>query len=473
MINPLQDAARRYPHHIGLRSGETMVTYSDLLDEANQIAGALTDYGLVPGDIVAMGNLATLDQVLLIWGSIIGRFVIFPMNNRYPVENLEKLLKDVKPALVISTTEVPSQRCITFQALKLGETKSILSIGHTDNDLSATLLMTSGSSGKQKVVQHSLFNHVASARGAAENLPVLENDSWVLSLPLYHIGGLAILFRVVLSGAALVVPEEDVDLLDVIQTHQATHISLVATQLKRLLQKPEGPELLGRLKAVLLGGSAIPQRLIQMALDLELPVHVSYGSTEMASQVTTTTRGNRQGVLEHSGKVLPGRDILISAQGEILAKGDTLAKGYLEGSKLVDLRDGDGWFHTGDMGYLNVSGELTVTGRIDNQFISGGENIQPEHIERLLRNESGIHDVMVVPQQNDEFGARPVAFIEKGADPLDIEHINQGLRGLLPGYMIPIAYYEFPAGLATQGLKISRQDLIDLLSRGNKHLQTL
>lgn len=472
MANPLQDAARKYPHHIGLRSGKTILTYSDLYNEAVHVAHSLTTQGLCPGDIVAVGSLTTLEQVILIWGSIIGKFVIFPMNNRYPAETLAEILKDIKPALVVSTMDVPTHHCLPYQLLvkkelNINEPTVLMNYDHT-----ATLLMTSGSSGTHKIVQHSLYNHLASARGAAENIPIVENDGWVLTLPLYHIGGLAILFRVVASGAALVIPEDGEPLLKVIQTHHATHISLVATQLQRLLHMQDGVETLLGLKAIILGGSAMPQKLIQKALNVELPIHVSYGSTEMASQVTTTSSGDRQGTLEHAGKVLPGREITISGQGEILARGDTLARGYLRGSNLIELRDDDGWFHTGDVGYLNVKGELTVTGRIDNQFISGGENIQPEHIERILRRVSGIHDAIVVPQQDEEFGARPVAFIDHGAHTLEIEVINEGLRGLLPGYMIPVAYYEFPTELDSQNLKVSRQDLIEILSKGNISLQT-
>ena len=193
----------------------------------------------------------------------------------------------------------------------------------------------------------------------------------------------------------------------------------------------------------------------------------------MASQITTTSGENRDAALQNSGRLLTGRDLIISQEGEILVKGDTLAQGYLQHSKLVDLRDENGWFHTGDVGYTNVAGELTVTGRMDNQFISGGENVQPEHIERLLCQIPGILTAIVIPQHDEEFGARPVAFLEIMEDAPGGKEIIQQLRGHLPGYMLPVAYYAFPDVLIENSFKISRTELTKLLQTENKHLHPL
>ncbi|MCF7827298.1 MAG: o-succinylbenzoate--CoA ligase, partial [Candidatus Marinimicrobia bacterium] len=115
----------------------------------------------------------------------------------------------------------------------------------------------------------------------------------------------------------------------------------------------------------------------------------------------------------------------------------------------------------------------TVTGRMDNQFISGGENVQPEHIERILCKIPGILSAMVIPQADDEFGSRPVAYLEVSPTVPTGEEINQKLRNSLPGYMLPIAYYELPRELIDKHLKISRQDLLKMTYSGNKHLHSL
>src|SRR5208337_783805 len=98
-------------------------------------------------------------------------------------------------------------------------------------------------------------------------------------------------------------------------------------------------------------------------------------------------------------KVLPYRQLSISSEGEILVKGEVLFKGYVTGAKL-NLPVFDSWFPTGDMGQLDKSGCLTVTGRRDSMFISGGENIHPEEIERVLLSIEGIAEAIVIPKED-------------------------------------------------------------------------
>ena len=126
------------------------------------------------------------------------------------------------------------------------------------------------------------------------------------------------------------------------------------------------------------------------ALARGLPIHTSYGLTEMASQVTTTPPGASPGELRTAGRVLPGREVSISGGGEILVRGETLFAGYVDGEKVDRPLDADGWFHTGDLGDLDEDGYLRVLGRSDNLFISGGENIQPEEIEEALCSLEGV-----------------------------------------------------------------------------------
>jgi O-succinylbenzoic acid--CoA ligase len=472
--HPLFEAARKHPSRPAVRWGDLTLTYSDLYSESKQIALGLSQRGIQQGDLVALGDLPTKEMVISVWACFLGGFIVFPLNVRFPEFSLSHLLTSIKPALIISNSSYPDHNSVA-----IGELSN--DAGQLDsNDLppfaankAATLLMTSGSSGDVKFVQHSHHNHLESARGSNKNIELNYSDGWLLSLPLYHVGGLSILFRAGLTGAAVIIPEEKESLLEEIDKYGVTHISLVATQLQRLLKDEAGPRILQRMKAILIGGSAIQPLLIQRALDHNLPIHVSYGSTEMASQITTTIGSNRKSALESSGKVLSGRDLIISHEGEILTKGETLAQGYLFNSNLVDLRDKDGWFHTGDVGYTNVQGELTITGRMDNQFISGGENVQPEHIERVLFKIPGIINAIVVPLPDEEFGARPIAYLEIDSNAPRGEELTHQLRSQLPGYMLPQAYYELPDEFSKSSLKISRQKLIKLAQSGNIRLHSL
>jgi O-succinylbenzoic acid--CoA ligase len=375
--------------------------------------------------------------------------------------------------LVISNRDLIPGLSVAYAELDSAVRNKLAKQTAFHGDDPATLLMTSGSSASSKIVQHSHKNHISSALGSNLNIPLSQKDRWLLTLPLYHVGSLSILYRTTLAGAAVVIPNSHDSILKSISDLQISHVSLVATQFQRILEDSTAIHPLRKMKAILLGGSAIPKDLIQTALAHELPVYVSYGSTEMASQVCTTTSSHRAEALTSSGTLLANRDLVISHEGEILVKGDTLAQGYLDGNDLINLRDKEGWFHTGDVGYVDPQGALTVTGRMDNQFVSGGENIQPEHIENILNKIPDIAQAIVLPQSDDEFGKRPVAFLQLINTNISLEELEKNLRKSLPGYMIPIAFYRLPEHLTTDLIKISRHEISKYVLDPNNHLHPL
>jgi o-succinylbenzoate---CoA ligase len=322
-------------------------------------------------------------------------------------------------------------------------------------DRPATIIFTSGSTGVPKAALHTLGNHYYSALGSNTNISLAPGDRWLHSLPLYHVGGLSILFRCLLAGAAVALPEPGAPLGETIAAGGATHVSLVSTQLLRLLGE-EGFDP-GGLKAILLGGGPIPPSLVDEAVGRGLPIHTSYGLTEMASQVTATPPGASREELRTSGRLLPNREISISDRGEILVRGRTLFAGYVE-DEAVDVPLGaHGWFHTGDLGELDANGCLSVRGRRDNLFVSGGENVQPEEIEDALRRLEGVEDAVVVPVPDAEFGARPVAFVRTTGVAVDPETLARALEPTLPRFKIPAAFHGWPE--EPEGIKADRLSL--------------
>ncbi|HET7273332.1 MAG TPA: o-succinylbenzoate--CoA ligase, partial [Rubrobacter sp.] len=311
-----------------------------------------------------------------------------------------------------------------------------------------------------KSALHTFGNHYYNALGSNTNIPLTPGDRWLHSLPLYHVGGLSILFRCLLAGATITLPEPGTPLGEAITVLRATHVSLVATQLLRLLREDVD---LGGLKAVLLGGGPVPAYLVDEALARGLPVHTSYGLTEMASQVTTTQPGAAPEELRTAGRVLPHREISVSGEGEILVRGETLFAGYVEGEKVDRPLDPSGWLHTGDLGELDDEGYLRVTGRRDNLFISGGENVQPEEIEEALCRLEGIDEAVVVPVPDDEFGDRPVAFVRTNGVALEPEYLAQSLEPVLPRFKIPISFHPCPD--AAVAMKADRAALGELARR--------
>jgi O-succinylbenzoic acid--CoA ligase len=290
------------------------------------------------------------------------------------------------------------------------------------------VVLTSGSSGGAKGVIHQEASLEASARGANKHLAFGPGGRWVVTLPMNHVGGLAILYRALTSGGTMVFPPDRRDLL--VALREATHISLVSTQLGRLLEvwASQPPE---ELERILMGGSPIPSGLSDRAVRKGWPIVVSYGMTEMGSLVTAT----EVGVTSSSGGVLEGRRLRIGEAGQIEVGGGALFSGYLDGPEAGE------WHKTGDMGSLNEHGELVVRGRIDNMFISGGENVHPESIEEAIRATQGVDDAVVVPVPDTEFGARPVAFVSGSASFPDVEN---AVRALIPGYMVPVRWRVLP-----------------------------
>ena len=300
------------------------------------------------------------------------------------------------------------------------------------------MILTSGSSGTPKAVVHRLANHLASARGSATLIPLDEACGWLLSLPLFHVGGYAILFRVFLAGAALMLDDRTRPLKARLEDQPITHLSLVPTQLWRLLAQGFDPGRT-RLRELLLGGAAIPEPLVNHLKALGFTPKSSYGLSEMGSQVCTGQPAGA-GVV---GRPLPGREVSIR-QGEICVRGDTLFAGYFQAGELVLPLDEEGWFHTRDKGHFTPGGELVVEGRLDNLFISGGENIQPETIEQRLVDHPAVAQALVVPVPSDEWGQRPAAFIDWLAEPVPHDELVTWIRHSLPGFMVPDRWLPWP-----------------------------
>jgi O-succinylbenzoic acid--CoA ligase len=325
----------------------------------------------------------------------------------------------------------------------------------------ASVMFTSGSSGHPKACVHTLANHYYSALGSNQNIFLKPQDRWLLVLPLHHMGGLSIIFRSLLAGAALVIPKDINAIADAALKHNISHISLVPTQLYRLLYSDRHTMDWPGLKAVLVGGDKLNSGLVKRSLVNKIPLHTTYGCTEMASQVTTTPVGASETVLKTCGKILPHRQLKIDASGEILVRGKTLFSGYLQQGKMASGADKDGWYHTGDIGWLDTNDCLHVIGRKDNMFICGGENIYPEEIERALLAIDYIEKVLVVGVKDKEYGHIPVAFVSFSSMPVPLAKITNALSDHIPRFYLPKKILKWPTK-QTVDLKPDRKMLTQM-----------
>ncbi len=487
-----------------LMTPSEVLSYSNIMITSHKLREIFLRQGMSAGDRVGLIGPNSIDYVLSLYALWQGGMVAVPLSTRWPERLIERMMKKIDCTFLINLSKkkylYKNNDIKLIQANKLIE--KLPKVKNLENNTQlifsskqeATIIFTSGSIQEPKAAVHTFTNHYYSALGSAQNIPFTKGDNWVLSLPLFHIGGIAILFRALLGGGTVAIPVPDQKLELTLRELQGTHISLVPTQLQRLLVNPGNLVFLKKMKAILLGGGPFPDRLLEQAFKENLAIFCSYGSTEMSSQITVTARDDDLPNVLTAGRVLPYREITISPDSEILVRGRTLFKGYIAGKNIESARDEDGWFHSGDLGRLDQEGTLTIIGRKDNMFISGGENIQPEEIEDVLLQYPLISEAIVVPVNHATYGKRPVAFIRwrkrEGEEPglqddkiqeykakvknlsgqktgskVDLvkdweKEIREFLEERLPKYKIPDHFFGWPAG--EEAMKISRKRFVNL-----------
>jgi O-succinylbenzoic acid--CoA ligase len=452
IVSPIKIAVQQYSNSAALIDNRQTILYSDLLDKILNITANLRDLDILPGSRVAITAEPSADYILLLLALLSYPAVACPISTRNPEIIIKKQIDRIKPKLLINEKNIKDIIKKNSNPLQLPDKLSL------NNE--ASIIFSSGTTGDSKAVIHTLGNHYYSALGSNENIQLQTGDRWLLSLPLYHVSGMAIVYRCILAGATIVLPEENYGLSDFIFENKITHLSVVSSQLKKLVESPV--EKLTQLKAILLGGESIPCDLINASYEKKLPVFTTYGMTETTSQLTTTAPNDNLEKLKTSGRPLNYREVKIDESNEILVRGEVLFKSYLDSGNIFD---SDGWFRTGDIGSIDDDGYLTVMGRKDNMFISGGENIYPEMIEQALQQSEFIENVVVVPVSDDTFGQRPVAFVKLKNDNIDLKKIENFLSEKLPRFMLPIKYYDFPSDHEKSGLKISRSFFVKLAQK--------
>jgi O-succinylbenzoic acid--CoA ligase len=422
-------------------------------DSDHSLTTKLHRTGIRPGDAVAIQceNCSQFAEfVLSCWQ--LGAVVI-PISTRYPPQMVSRILDDFNIHAFFSFEDLKTVATKTESFLIddfVGACRSHWTPVPFDKykfDLQAeaSIILTSGSSVKPKAVLHTLGNHYFSALGAHDNIPFGPGDKWLASLPMYHISGFSLIARALLHGGTLICPPAKQPLAESIQQHDMTHLSLVPTQLIQLLQDPACIQKLKGLTAILLGGAPLPLFLIQKAMALELPIYRTYGSTEMASQITTTRAIDCSNVHNSSGHPLRFRQVKLAPDGEIRVKGRVLFKGYVHENRVTLPLDDDGFFATGDMGFFDDGNRLCLTGRKDLMFISGGENIHPEEIEQAIVQLESVEQAVVVPVEDARFGKRPVAFVKtKNSVKFDDTRAKKVLQNRLESFKIPDDFLPWP-----------------------------
>ncbi|WP_028886391.1 AMP-binding protein [Teredinibacter turnerae] len=445
----LAETAQRSSHHTFLQTDEGCCSYSEFY---GRVTERLPSMLRADADAVAVPATRTIEGLVDMFAVLASGKMCVPIDTALPSARLTEICKafDVHPMPDRAIGDAVS-KALGAGSMVRGNT---LVLG----------IMTSGSSGVPKLVAHRFQSLMANVRASVAMAAMTEHSRTLLSLPLYHIGGFAQVLRALHSGSSLVMQGrvEDPVALD---KHKITHCSMVATQLQRLLNVLAGADsgdsrhvqpglrapVLPHLRHVLLGGGPCAEETLQAAKQVGIPVRVTYGLSETASQLVTQ---DDQGV----GQIVGATELQLADNGEICVRGDTLFAGYWRAGKLDSARDAEGWFHTRDLGVWR-GGCIRILGRLDNQFISGGKNIQPEEIERHLVSLPSVSIAVVVPVPHREFGEVPLAFVDLAEGQLTqalqrdwVERLKQ----VLPGYLVPRCFARLPT---QRGLKMQRDAL--------------
>ena len=269
-----------------------------------------------------------------------------------------------------------------------------------EDDEVCLIVPTSGSTGVPKGVMLTAACLTASASAALERLG--GPGSWLLALPVTHIGGLQVLLRSLLTSGEPAVGEVD----DVALPPGRRYVSLVPTQLRRLLAASSPA--LPTFDAVLLGGAAAPPALLRQARDAGVRVVTTYGMSETS------------GGCVYDGTPLPGVTASVGVDGRICLTGDLVGRGYRLRPDLTAQAFAGRTFITGDVGRLDGD-RLVVEGRADDLVVTGGEKVAPLAVEAALADHPGVAEVAVVGVPDEDWGQRVVAFVVPGGAGISLE----------------------------------------------------
>ncbi|MEZ8099619.1 o-succinylbenzoate--CoA ligase [Vibrio bivalvicida] len=440
-LSPLRQWAQSSPSLFALSTPSKSYTWAELTTVVEQVANSLASQGIGTDSVLTCVGKNSPELILVYLACLELEAICaitMPQTETEFQQKLSTLYSKPSEAKVWLSSDIP--HLYNYQNIELKLSNNQTGYASFNNDSLASIIFTSGSTGLPKAVAHTSKQHLASAQGLLQRFKFKRGDTWLLSLPMYHVSGLAIIYRWLFSGASLKMGKGE--LAEDIQG--VTHASLVSTQLKRLLDN----EVKLSLSHVLLGGSHVPVELSKQAEKLGIETWLGYGMTEAASTVTA----KRIDAQSSAGELLPKRKLRLKGQ-RIFIGGKTLAAGYYVQGKLTPITE-KGWFDSKDLGEM-LDQELKIIGRADNLFISGGENIHCEEIEEALNKLPFINQSVIVPIEDSEFGHRPIAVIAT-TDTIDKQKIAEYLKGSLTKLKWPIAYYKMPEELLQSGIKVSR-----------------
>jgi fatty-acyl-CoA synthase len=456
--------ARRTPDAVALVFEGATRTFAELDERAARLAAALCARGVGQGDHVAilMRNRLELVEAFLAIQRL-GACAV-PVNFRLAPDELVYVLRHSRAAGVLADQEVPAVPGLRF-VLPVGDAYEAAlaeaapappDVLVDDEDL-AFLMYTSGTTGRPKGAMLTHQNLVVNTTNWIHEVGAQADDVWLSGLPLFHIGGLNGVLPFLALGAPCVIttstgfdPGEAIRLL---AEHRVTMCFFVPTQWQDICARPEVRDLdTSRLRVALWGASSAPRATLERLVATFPNVEVvnAFGQTEMSSN-TTFLKG--EDAVRHMGSIgrpainvevrvvgADGRDVPRGEVGEIVYRGPTVMRGYFDDPEATAAAFAGGWFHSGDLVREDEDGFLHVVDRAKDMIISGGENVYPAEVERVLAEHPAVAEAAVVGVAHPRWVETPVAVVvlADGAAATEAELVEH-CRARLAGYKKPSA----------------------------------
>ena len=443
--NWLLKQAATQPNQIAIDDGNERLSFAELKKQVEVLVGKIDH--LNPGSrvgILATNTLMSYKLSLAIMCS--GRTIVW-LNWRLAGEELERQIKDSGLQLCLvenslwrsgMTDPFKSYSAFLITSADPGELIPVFK-----SNWVASIMYTSGTTGRPKGVLQTFGNHFYSAISSALNLGLSSADKWLCVAPIFHISGFSIIMRGLIYGMTVRLVEKfrAEELERILANETVTIMSVVPFMLKKLIQQQNktNTHYNSAFRCMLLGGGTIDRETLEACLQRSIPVVQCYGMTETCSQIVALRSADALLKLGSVGQPLFSTQLKLSKDGEILLKTPALTPGYLNLPDKLPSKMIDGWYRTGDIGHLDKEGYLYIDGRADEMLISGGENIFPQEVEQIYQRYPQINEVAVVGQNDSVWGQVPVAFVVSDRRLSPTKLINYGYEHLAR-YKVPQHY---------------------------------
>lgn len=483
LITPLRRAVSCFADNDAVVCGDVRFTYRQTWDRCQRLVTVLQNFGLQRGDRVAvvMGNS---HRYLELYQAVPGAgYAIVPLNSRHTEAELRYALHDSNTRVLF--TDLPLPEDIVEHVVRMPDgyeelvalaTPGAFPIDVSTDDL-AGLFYTGGTTGAAKGVMLTHRNLIANAFHFMSMWPFSPETRWLVASPLFHAAGtVAVAATVWNGGCQVVLPAFSPGaFLDLASTQRATHTLVVPTMLAALIDEQRtNPRDLSAMQYISHGASPIATEVLRRVV-LALP-HVEllhlYGATETAPIATTLAHEEREleGPRARScGRPSIGVEVEVRDEygepcatddvGEVCIRGENVMLGYWNKPEQTAAALRDGWYFSGDLGYLNVDGCLFLVDRLKDMIVSGGENVYSTEVEEALYRHPGVLEAAVFGVPDETWGEAVHAVVVPRSDGVSADDLVAHCRSMIAGYKVPksIEVTEVPLPKSGAGKILKRE----------------